>query len=42
MDLFKNALVPVKQMMEDFGLKKNQIDEIVLVAAPPGSRRCSS
>ena len=41
-DVFKNALVPGKQVMEDFGVKKNQIDEIVLVAAPPGSRRCGS
>merc|ERR1719163_1766559 len=30
-DLFKNPLGPVKQVMEDSGLKKNQIDEIVLV-----------
>jgi len=30
-DLFKNTLGPVKQVMEDGGLKKNQIDEIVLV-----------
>merc|ERR1719377_38913 len=30
-DLFKNTLNPVKQVMEDSGLKKNQIDEIVLV-----------
>merc|ERR1711972_816047 len=30
-DLFKNTLSPVKQVMEDSGLKKNQIDEIVLV-----------
>merc|ERR1712224_173796 len=30
-DLFKNTLQPVKQVMEDSGLKKNQIDEIVLV-----------
>merc|ERR1711939_1123890 len=30
-DLFKNTLNPVKQVMEDGGLKKNQIDEIVLV-----------
>merc|ERR1711870_72061 len=30
-DLFKNTLGPVKQVMEDSGLKKNQIDEIVLV-----------
>merc|ERR1711964_710080 len=30
-DLFKQTLGPVKQVMEDSGLKKNQIDEIVLV-----------
>merc|ERR1719194_92548 len=30
-DLFKNTLGPVKQVMEDAGLKKTQIDEIVLV-----------
>merc|ERR1712184_197433 len=30
-DLFKNTLGPVKQVMEDSGLKKNQIDEIVFV-----------
>merc|ERR1711937_75562 len=30
-DLFKSTLGPVKQVMEDSGLKKNQIDEIVLV-----------
>merc|ERR1719451_78891 len=30
-DLFKNTLGPVKQVMEDSGLKKNQIEEIVLV-----------
>merc|ERR1712050_594961 len=30
-DLFKNTLGPVRQVMEDSGLKKNQIDEIVLV-----------
>jgi len=30
-DLFKNTLKPVKQVMEDGGMKKNQIDEIVLV-----------
>jgi heat shock protein 5 len=30
-DLFKNTLLPVKQVMEDSGLKKNQVDEIVLV-----------
>merc|ERR1712022_31238 len=29
--LYKNTLGPVKQVMEDSGLKKNQIDEIVLV-----------
>merc|ERR1719183_1951076 len=29
--LFKSTLNPVKQVMEDGGLKKNQIDEIVLV-----------
>jgi heat shock protein 5 len=29
-DLFKNTLQPVKQVMEDSGLKKNQVDEIVL------------
>merc|ERR1719161_706339 len=30
-DLFKNTLGPVKQVMGDSGLKKTQIDEIVLV-----------
>eukprot|EP00451_Oxyrrhis_marina_P053231 CAMPEP_0204506168 /NCGR_PEP_ID=MMETSP0471-20130131/109107_1 /ASSEMBLY_ACC=CAM_ASM_000602 /TAXON_ID=2969 /ORGANISM="Oxyrrhis marina" /LENGTH=625 /DNA_ID=CAMNT_0051511159 /DNA_START=47 /DNA_END=1925 /DNA_ORIENTATION=+ len=30
-DLFKNTLGPVKLVMEDSGLKKNQVDEIVLV-----------
>merc|ERR1712083_795402 len=30
-DLFKNTLGPVKQVMEDSGLKKNEINEIVLV-----------
>jgi len=30
-DLFKNTLGPVKQVLEDSGLKKNQIDEIVFV-----------
>merc|ERR1712032_1658392 len=30
-DLFKNTLGPVNQVMEDSGLKKNQVDEIVLV-----------
>merc|ERR1711985_55346 len=30
-DLFKNTLGPVKQVLDDSGLKKNQIDEIVLV-----------
>ena len=30
-DLFKNTLGPVKQVLEDSGLKKTQIDEIVLV-----------
>merc|ERR1712091_819362 len=30
-DLFKNTLGPVKQVLEDGGLKKNQVDEIVLV-----------
>merc|ERR1711935_962501 len=30
-DLFKNTLGPVKQVMDDSGLKKNQIDEVVLV-----------
>merc|ERR1712070_1125807 len=30
-DLFKNTLQPVKQVMEDSGLKKTQIDEIVMV-----------
>ena len=31
-DLFKNTLGPVKQVMEDSGLKKNQIDEIIYVS----------
>jgi len=30
-DLFKNTMGPVKQVLEDSGLKKSQIDEIVLV-----------
>merc|ERR1711892_1616899 len=30
-DLFKNTLGPVKQVLEDSGFKKNQIDEVVLV-----------
>eukprot|EP00811_Abedinium_folium_P018868 NODE_2779_length_2146_cov_9.186231.p1 GENE.NODE_2779_length_2146_cov_9.186231~~NODE_2779_length_2146_cov_9.186231.p1 ORF type:complete len:668 (-),score=206.64 NODE_2779_length_2146_cov_9.186231:62-2065(-) len=30
-DLFKNTLGPVKQVLEDSGLKKSQIDEVVLV-----------
>jgi len=30
-DLFKNTLQPVKQVMEDSGLEKKQIDEVVLV-----------
>merc|ERR1719364_196938 len=30
-DLFKNTLGPVKQVLKDGGLKKTQIDEIVLV-----------
>merc|ERR1712139_500794 len=30
-DLFKKTLGPVKQVMDDSGLKKSQIDEIVLV-----------
>jgi len=30
-DLFKSTLQPVKQVMEDSGLKKEQVDEVVLV-----------
>merc|ERR1711957_1127862 len=30
-DLFKNTLGPVKQVLEDAGMKKNEINEIVLV-----------
>merc|ERR1711953_1547121 len=30
-DLFKNTLGPVKQVLEDSGLKKSEVDEIVLV-----------
>jgi heat shock protein 5 len=30
-DLFKQTLKPVKQVLEDAGLKKNQVDEVVLV-----------
>ena len=30
-DLFKNTLKPVEQVMEDSGLKRSEIDEIVLV-----------
>jgi len=31
MDLFKKTLAPVKQVMDDAGLKKNEVHEIVLV-----------
>jgi heat shock protein 5 len=31
MDLFKSTMKPVHQVLEDAGLKKNEIDEIVLV-----------
>ena len=31
LDLFRNTLTPVKQVLEDCGKMKNQIDEIVLV-----------
>ncbi|XP_066929173.1 endoplasmic reticulum chaperone BiP-like [Clytia hemisphaerica] len=31
MDLFKSTLKPVKQVLNDSGLKKSQIDEVVLV-----------
>jgi len=31
MDLFKSTLKPVKQVLDDSGLKKSEIDEIVLV-----------
>merc|ERR1719352_1496551 len=30
-DLFKNTVNPVKQVMEDGGMKKSEVDEIVLV-----------
>merc|ERR1712019_162685 len=30
-DLFKNTLGPVRQVLEDSGLKKSDVDEIVLV-----------
>merc|ERR1711887_59941 len=30
-DLFKNTLGPVKQVMDDSGLKKTEVDEVVLV-----------
>merc|ERR1711959_411878 len=30
-DLFKNTLGPVKQVLEDAGMKKSQLDEVVLV-----------
>merc|ERR1711957_806809 len=30
-DLFKNTLGPVKQVMEDSGMKKTELDEVVLV-----------
>merc|ERR1712216_97111 len=30
-DLFKSTLGPVKQVLEDSGFKKNQIDDVVLV-----------
>merc|ERR1711933_108124 len=30
-DLFKNTLGPVKQVLEDSGIQKNQIDDVVLV-----------
>ena len=31
MDLFKSTIKPVKQVLDDSGLKKSEIDEIVLV-----------
>lgn len=31
MDLFKSTMKPVKQVLDDAGMKKNEIDEIVLV-----------
>jgi len=31
MDLFKSTLKPVKQVLEDSGIKKTEIDDIVLV-----------
>merc|ERR1711991_541217 len=31
MDLFKKTLGPVQKVMSDAGLKKNEVDEIVLV-----------
>merc|ERR1712085_11751 len=30
-DLFKNTLGPVKQVMDDAGMKKSEVDEVVLV-----------
>merc|ERR1711881_827967 len=30
-DLFKSTLVPVKQVFEDAGFKKSQVDDVVLV-----------
>ena len=36
-ELLKSTRGPVKQVMEDAELKTNQIEEIVLMAAPPGS-----
>merc|ERR1711959_728191 len=30
-DLFKSTLAPVKQVLEDAGFKKNQVDDVVLV-----------
>ena len=31
MDLFKKTLLPVQRVLEDAGLKKEQVDDIVLV-----------
>ena len=31
MDLFKKTMVPVKKVLEDAGLKKSEVDEVVLV-----------
>jgi molecular chaperone DnaK len=41
-DLLQKSMGPVRQALADAGVQPNQIDEVVLVAARPGCRRCSS